>query len=169
MEILRSTPADFDTIFHLYDAAITHQKAVSHLHWLPFERTLIEAEIEQGRQWKIVLDGEVACIFVTAYADPDIWGEKDADPAVYLHRIVTNPAFRGRNFVFVINQWAKGHAKQLGKKFLRLDTWSDNLRLKEHYLACGYAFLGVVTPTNLANLPSHYDGISLGLFEMAVE
>ncbi len=168
MEILRSTPADLETIFALYDAAIAHQKAVSHLHWLPFDRNLIEMEIEQGRQWKIVIDGQVACIFMIAYSDPDIWGEKDKDDAVYLHRIVTNPAFRGRNFVFIITQWAKEHAKELHKEFLRLDTWSDNLRLKEHYIASGFAFLGEVTPTNLANLPSHYNFISLGLFELEV-
>ncbi len=168
MEILRSTPTDLETIFNLYDAAIAHQKAVSHLYWLPFERSRIEAEIEEGRQWKILVDGQVACIFLMAYSDPDIWGERDTEPAVYLHRIVTNPTFRGRNFVFLITQWAKEHARLLDKKFLRLDTWSENLRLKELYLASGFEFLGVVMPANLSNLPSHYAGISLGLFEIAV-
>ncbi len=168
MEILNSTLHDIDTIFELYDAAIAHQKAVSHLHWLPFERSLIEKEIAEGRQWKIVIDGEIACIFMSAYSDPNIWGEKDADPAIYLHRIVTNPRFRGRNFVAIIVDWAKEHGKMLDKQFVRLDTWSDNLRLKEHYLRCGFQFVGVVTPTNLGTLPSHYAGISLGLFEMFV-
>lgn len=169
MDIQPSTRHDIETIFELYDAAIAHQKAVSHLHWLPFERSLIEAEIAEGRQWKILVEGQIACIFVTAYSDPDIWEEKDLDPSVYLHRIVTNPRFRGRNFVAEIVQWAKKHGKMLGKNFVRLDTWSENLRLKEHYLHCGFQFLGVTTPTTFVTLPSHYAGISLGLFEIPIE
>ena len=68
-----------------------------------------------------------------------------------------------------IVRWAKKHGAGLGKKFVRLDTWSENLRLKELYLACGFQFLGVVTPTNLTALPSHYAGISLSLFEISVD
>jgi len=107
-------------------------------------------------------------VFLSLLADPAIWGEKDADPAVYLHRIVTNPEFRGHNFVAHITEWAKEHGKLLDKKFVRLDTWSDNLRLKEHYLRCGFQFVGVVLPTDFTVLPSHYAGISLGLFEIVL-
>lgn len=169
MQFLPSTPADLDTIFNLYDAAIAHQKAVSNQHWLPFDRTMVETEIAEGRQWKIVADDEIACVFLVAYADPHIWGEKDADPAVYLHRIATNPAFRGRGFVTAIVEWAKVHGKTLGKKFVRLDTWADNLRLKELYLHCGFQFLGVERPANPAALPSHYSTIWLGYFEMEID
>jgi len=168
MQFLQSTPADLETIFDLYDAAIAHQKAVSHLHWLPFDRALVATEIAEGRQWKIIIDGQIACVFVTAYADPAIWGDRDQQPSVYLHRIVTNPLFRGRNLVGEIVQWAILHAKSLGKQYVRLDTWSDNLKLKEIYLQCGFAFLGIVTPADPAALPSHYSGISLALFEIAM-
>ena len=58
MKFLQSTKNDLETIFELYDAAIAHQKAVSLMHWLPFDRLMVEAEIAEGRQWKIVLDGE---------------------------------------------------------------------------------------------------------------
>lgn len=168
MEIVRSTVDDLQTIFDLYDAAIAHQKAVSNQFWLPFDRKLVETEIAEGRQWKIVVDGETACVFVTAYSDADIWGEKDLDPSVYLHRIVTNPAFRGRNFVGVIIEWARVHGKSLGKKFLRLDTWAENLKLKEIYTRNGFAFLGNAAPANPAGLPSHYSGIMLGFYEMEI-
>lgn len=168
MHFLNSTLEDINTIFDLYDAAIEHQKAVSHLHWLPFDRKLVEVEIEQKRQWKILIDGQIACVFVTAYSDPAIWAERDQDPAVYLHRIVTNPNFRGRQFVARIVDWAKIHGKALDKKFVRLDTWSENLRLKQLYEDCGFQFLGVISPSNLAALPSHYSGITLSLFEMEI-
>lgn len=169
MEFLNSTAADFDAIFELYDAAVAHQKAVSNMHWLPFDPELVASEIAEQRQWKIMLDGQIACIFVTAYSDPAIWGEKDADPSIYLHRIVTNPAFRGRNFVLEIVKWSKIQGKKWGKKYIRLDTWAENLRLQEHYIACGFRFLGVAAPADPAVLPSHYSGILLGYYELAVD
>ncbi len=169
MEILNSTPKDLDAIFELYDAAIAHQKAVSNMHWLPFDTQMVENEIAEGRQWKIVVEGQIACVFVTAYTDPAIWGEKDLDPSVYLHRIVTNPQFRGRGFVAEIVRWAIPHGKMLGKKFVRLDTWAENLKLKELYLFAGFQFLGIVSPANPAALPSHYSGITLGLFEIEID
>ncbi|MBC7778332.1 MAG: GNAT family N-acetyltransferase [Phycisphaerae bacterium] len=169
MEFLNSTTSDLDTIFELYDAAIAHQKAVSHMHWLPFDRLMVEAEIAEGRQWKIVIEDEIACVFVTAYTDAAIWGEKDLDPSVYLHRIVTNPAFRGRNFAGHITQWALRHGTQLGKKFVRLDTWAENMKLKEVYLRNGFQFLGNAAPADPTALPSHYSGIVLGFYEIAID
>lgn len=168
MTFLQSTPEDIHTIFALYDAAIAHQKAVSDMHWLPFDRELVAQEVAEGRQWKILIDHQVACVFVVAYQDAAIWGERDADPSVYLHRIVTNPTFRGRNFVGAILEWAKEHGKELGKRFVRLDTWAENLKLREIYECNGFNFLGVVAPNDLSALPSHYSGIRLSLFEVAI-
>ena len=168
MDFLRSTPDDLQTIFDLYDAAIVHQKAVSDMHWLPFDREMVKAEIAEGRQWKIMVDGQVACVFVVAYTDVAIWGDRDRDPSVYLHRIVTNPAFRGRGFVAAIVEWAKQHGKDLGKKFVRLDTWAENLKLREVYLRAGFQFLGNAAPADPSALPSHYSGIVLGFYEMEI-
>ncbi len=168
MQIHNSTINDLKAIFDLYDAAIAHQKAVSNLHWLPFDQKMVAAEIAENRQWKIIIDGQIACVFATAYTDPAIWGEKDIDPSVYLHRIVTNPAFRGQNFVVSIVDWAKTHGKIQDKKFVRLDTWAENLKLKAVYIHAGFQFLGIITPANPEALPSHYSGISLGLFEIEI-
>lgn len=168
MEIVNSTVQDLDAIFDLYDAAIAHQKAVSNMHWKPFDRKLVEIEIAEARQWKIMIEGQIACVFVSAYADPAIWGEKDQQPSVYLHRIVTHPEFRGRNFVRAITEWAKQHAQVLGRNFVRLDTWAENLKLKELYLRAGFQFIGNTAPADPSSLPSHYSGILLGLYEIEI-
>lgn len=169
MEFLNSTTDDLSTIFDLYDAAIAHQKAVSNEHWLPFDRELVAREIAEGRQWKIVIDGEIACIFLVAYSDAAIWGERDKDPSIYLHRIVTNPAFRGRGFVRQIVHWAQKHGQATGKQYLRLDTWGTNDKLKSLYTQCGFTFLGVGLPADTTALPKHYSTISLGFYEMPIE
>jgi ribosomal protein S18 acetylase RimI-like enzyme len=166
MEFLRSNFSDTQTIFTLYDAAIAHQKAVSDMHWLPFDKVLVVKEIEQGRQWKVIIDGAVACVFVVAYEDPAIWGTEDTRPAIYLHRIVTNPAFRGRNFVGEIIKWAREHCQENGIRLIRLDTWAENHKLREVYTRNGFRFLGDAPPADSTNLPSHYSGIILGFYEI---
>jgi ribosomal protein S18 acetylase RimI-like enzyme len=169
MQFLNSEKQDFDDIFRLYDAAIEFQKTKLDKTWLPFDREMIEREIAEKRLWKIVIDDKIACIFSIAFDDPLIWKEKSAEPAIYIHRIVTNPEFRGQKFVPKITEWARGYAKSTGKKFIRMDTWGDNLKLLDYYVSCGFAFLGVITPTKSTVLPKHYDGITLSLFEIKID
>ena len=85
---------------------------------------------------------------------------------MYIHRIVTNPDFRGRGYVRVISSWAIVHAKAHQLRFVRMDTWGDNQKLIDYYQACGFNFLGLVSPPESPTLPAHYRGISLSLFEI---
>lgn len=96
MQIINSTKEDIKTIFEFYDAAIAYQKIKFNKHWQGFDTALIEKEIKENRQYKIVVDGSIVCIFAITFNDPVIWCEKDKDPAVYIHRIVTHPAFQGK-------------------------------------------------------------------------
>jgi RimJ/RimL family protein N-acetyltransferase len=166
MSIANSTTEDIDTIFQLYDEAVKFQKTVFNKQWQGFERSLIETEIAENRQWKIVIDDQVACIFAITFNDPLIWKEKDQDPAIYIHRIVTNPEFRGGAYVKEIVKWSKDYAKSLQKKYVRMDTWGDNEKLREYYVSCGFEYLGITVMENTLGLPKHYEGLSLSLFEI---
>ena len=169
MFVTNSTPEDLDTIFELYDEAVKFQKTVFNKQWQGFERGLVEQEIAENRQFKIVIDGEVACIFAITFTDPLIWKEKDQDPSIYIHRIVTNPRFRGGSFVKEIVKWAKVYAKSIEKKYVRMDTWGDNLRLREYYVSCGFDYLGITVMKNTEGLPKHYEGLSLALFQIELD
>ena len=169
MEIITATTSDFDLIFDLYDKAIEFQKTVFDKHWLGFDADLVRREIDENRLWKIQVGGETACIFSVAYEDPIIWGEGSDDSAIYIHRIVTNPDFRGRGYVKAIAEWARAHAHENALRYIRMDTWGDNLKLRQYYTACGFEYKGVVTPAKSPTLPKHYSGISLGLFEIDIE
>ena len=166
MKFQNSNITDFDQIFKLYDLTIEFQKTKFDKTWLPFDKKLLEKEIAENRHWKITIDGEIACIFSITFSDPLIWKERDFEPSIYLHRIVTNPDFRGRKFVPKIADWARVYAKSLGKHFIKMDTWGDNQKLIDYYVDCGFDFLGVITPTKTAELPKHYEGITLSLFEI---
>lgn len=168
MQVVPSTLDDIEKIFELYDAAIAYQKTVFNKQWQGFERSLIERELNEQRQWKILIGGEIACIFAIDFNDPLIWKEKDADPSIYLHRIVTNPEYRGANFVNEIVSWAHIFAAENGKEYIRMDTWGDNPRLIAYYEQCGFSYLGNIIPEASNVLPKHYENIELALFEIPV-
>jgi ribosomal protein S18 acetylase RimI-like enzyme len=169
VEIIASTPADIDRIFELYDAGTAYQRAVGGLSWQGFERSLIEREIAEGRQFKIVADGNVVCVFVLTFDDAILWRERSADPAVYIHRIAIDPAFRGRGYVKQIVAWARDYCRAEGKRFIRMDTGSGNERLNAYYVSCGFNYLGIVKYDNADGLPAHYQTGSSSLFEMSVD
>jgi ribosomal protein S18 acetylase RimI-like enzyme len=168
MKIINSVPEDIETIFRLYDEGTTYQKAVAKKHWKGFERSLIELEIREKRQWKIMMGEEVACVFAISFNDPFIWKGKDKDPAIYIHRIATNPLFRGNSFVKHIIAWATDYAKENGWQYIRMDTGSGNDKLNKYYIDCGFTYLGVIELGDTENLPDHYKGGSSSLFEIKI-
>lgn len=168
MKIINSTKDDLNAIFNLYDAAIAYQKKVFHKHWQGFDVSLVEKEINEYRQYKIVEGDTIVCIFAIAFSDAYIWGEKDKAPSVYIHRIVTNPLFRGKSYVKSIIEWAVQYGKNNGKEYVRMDTWGDNQKLIDYYSKCGFTFLGLTDKICDESLPKHYQGIQLSLFEIAI-
>ena len=168
IEILNSTSEDIKVIFDFYDMAVAHQKKVSDKHWQGFSLAMVQQEVAENRQYKILLNGEIAAIFAVTFNDPEIWGEKDNQPSLYIHRIVTHPEFRGFGAVNAIIDWAKEYAINNKLQFVRMDTWADNEKLLAHYTGCGFDHVGSIKIEADSGLPKHYEGISLNLFEIAV-
>lgn len=165
----RSTLNDIDAIFGFYDDAIAFQKTVFKKHWKGFERDMIEHEVKEGRQWKILRNGEIACVFAVEFTDPLIWKEQDKDPSIYLHRIVSSSKFRGSNFMLDIINWGQHFARENKARYIRMDTWGDNPRLIAYYVKSGFRHVGFSIPQASASLPKHYEGIELALFEITVD
>ena len=159
---------DIALIFDFYASAIAHQKKVFNKHWQGFDQDMIALEITEQRQWKILSGETVVCIFAIDFNDAAIWLEKDNDPSIYLHRIVTHPEFRGNNYVTEIMKWATAFGSASGKRYVRLDTWGDNPKLISYYVKCGFEHVGIITPQKTAELPKHYNSISLALFEIPI-
>jgi hypothetical protein len=76
MDIQNSLIEDLDFIFDLYNSATVYQKERFISYWPEFDREMVINEIVESRQWKIIIDGEVACIWATTFSDPLIWEEK---------------------------------------------------------------------------------------------
>ncbi|HEX7917861.1 MAG TPA: GNAT family N-acetyltransferase [Gemmatimonadales bacterium] len=168
MQIVHSTNADLDRIFALYDAGTAYQKAMGGKQWQGFERALIEQEIAEGRQYKLLSEGRIVGVFALTFDDKILWGDRSTDPAIYIHRIAIDPAFRGQGSVPRIVAWARDYCRAHGQRFIRMDTGSGNDRLNAYYVSCGFAYLGVVTYPSAPGMPAHYQAGSSSLFEMKV-
>ena len=166
MEISNCSPRDLDDILSLYEAARNLQRLKKMVVWPSFEKSFLEREIEESRQWKIVADGAIACNWAITFTDKEIWGVKDRNDSIYIHRICNNPAFRGQRYIDTIVAWSRTYARQIGKQFVRLDTLGNNTALIKHYTSAGFEFLGMHKLTDTASLPKHYqDEPNCCLFE----
>jgi hypothetical protein len=168
MKIQNSQTEDINKIFDLYKIATDFQKKKSVVSWPNFDRELIKKEINENRQWKIVIDHTIACVWATTDNDPQIWQKRNNDPSVYIHRISTNPNFKGRNLVREIVKWSKKYAIDNNKKYIRMDTVGENIDLINHYKKCGFEFLGLSKLTNTIGLPAHYHNATVSLFQITV-
>lgn len=169
MKIFTSNERDLPIIFRLYGLATEYQKSVFPDNtWPKFEKELIKTEISENRQFKLVIEEQIACVWAIAFNDPDIWEERDRDPSLYIHRIATHTDFRGRGFVTEIVKWAKKYASAHGKNFIRMDTCGNNQKLIGYYTKCGFDFLGMVRLKETAQLPAHYQNADVCLFEIGI-
>lgn len=167
MTITNSTLNDIPEIFRLYQLATDYQKvAFPGNIWPEFDQDLIAEEVIENRQFKIVIDHKIACIWAIIYNDAQIWEERENNDAIYLHRIATNPEFRGSNFVKIIADWSKEFGKKENKKFIRMDTCGQNDRLINHYKNCGFNFLVMKKLKDSSQLQLHYQNADVCFFEI---
>ena len=156
MEIKNCSLIDTDTILALYNVAMNLQTKKNMVVWPKFERSFIEKEINEERQWKLIIDDKIACNWAITFDDKEIWGKRDNNNSIYIHRIATHPHFRGNRFIDAIVLWAKAYALSREKEFVRLDTLGNNTKLIQHYTSAGFDFLGITKLTDTKNLPAHY-------------
>src|SRR5678816_2431229 len=132
-KIIKATTEDLEKILGLFGEAMNLHGKIAYKVWSSIDKTALEKDIANGLQYKIEGDTGIFCIFSIQYDDPMIWFDKDQNDAIYLHRVVADPNFRGqRQFEKILN-WVKNFARQKNLKFIRMDTWADNEKLIEYY------------------------------------
>ena len=168
--IINSNLNDIPEIFKLYKLATEFQKLkFPDNQWPEFDKELISTEVLENRQFKLIIDNEIACVWAITFSDAQIWEDKENNSSIYIHRIATNPEFRGQNFVQKIVDWAKDYAIGKNKAFIRMDTCGKNDRLINHYKNCGFNFLGIKKLENTSELPLHYHNADVCFFEIKLK
>ncbi|MEO6190835.1 MAG: hypothetical protein ABIO44_11220 [Saprospiraceae bacterium] len=158
---------DIEQIIKLYTVAIEFQKNISNQNWLDFDRSNIMVEIGNQLIWKIVRDNKIVGLFNILLNDEVIWGEKENNLSIYLHRIVAERSLPLKLMPLIIS-WAREYAQSIGRNFIRMDTWSDNPKLIEYYMNLGFKNLGSFQAANPNCVPANYSSISLALLELQI-
>ena len=159
---------ELDYVSNLYDDAIRFQQENGHPAWLGFDKNVIADDIKSSNHYKAIFNGEIAIVFSVCYSDKIIWRHMEKGDAVYLHRIVVNPTFRGQKLFATIVDWAIRHAKAKGFRFIRMDTWAVNTALADYYKTFGFYFVEYFTTPDSADLPSQNRNLKITLLELQV-
>jgi hypothetical protein len=166
--ILNTTEADKTFIYWLFDQAISYQQKNGFPAWKGYDKEALQVEIANRLQFKIVTGADILAIFSISYSDPGTWGEKDTGNALYLHRTIANPNFKGRQLFEKIRNWAIGFAREKDLAYIRMDTWTDNPQLIAYYQSYGFRVVGARTTSNVPGLPEQNRDLNVTLLEMAL-
>jgi GNAT superfamily N-acetyltransferase len=170
VDIQRSTPVDIPIFREFWEHALRYQEAKQLPRWPPFPEDTISGEIDAGLHFSVHFpDGALAGYFSVALNDAHIWGAMERGDAIYIHRMCVNPERKGGGLSAAVLAWAHGFASAIGKRLIRMDTWADNRQLVDYYIRCGFRHIGDRQLGNVPELPPHYSGTTLALFENAAD
>jgi ribosomal protein S18 acetylase RimI-like enzyme len=159
---------DLELIFQLFDHSINYQEQHGYPVWKNYDRNAIINDIENKNQYKVIVEATAAIVFSVGYVDKTIWREYEKGDALYLHRIVVNPACKGQRLFGAIVDWAIEHGKQKGIKNIRMDTWAANPTIISYYKSFGFGFVENCTSSDSAALPVHNRNLALTLLERKI-
>ena len=84
------------------------------------------------------VDGVIQGVMVLKHIDKNFW--EDDEPAYYIHHLATDVNSRGVGKELI--KFAIEQCKKDGKKYLRLDCYSDSLFLNSYYPKVGFRSAG---------------------------
>jgi ribosomal protein S18 acetylase RimI-like enzyme len=166
--IVNTTDADKPLIYWLFDQAISYQQKNGFPAWKGYDKDALQAEIAHRLQYKIINGPNILGVFSISYTDPGTWGERDSGNALFLHRTITNPSFKGQKVFEKIRDWAIRFAKEQGLGYIRMDTWTDNPQLIAYYQSYGFRVVGERITSNAPDLPEQNRNLNVTLLEMSL-
>jgi ribosomal protein S18 acetylase RimI-like enzyme len=131
-----------------------------------FADELLAADIERGELYVAHDSGVLVATFTHTYADPPVWGDDDRR-ASYVHRLAVSPERRGTGLGVELLARVGQIGLRRGRGLLRLDTLSENARLRAWYEALGFAHIrdrDIDVPPGAASRPQ----LRVSLYERPV-
>jgi len=160
---------DLEEIFRLFDYSVHYQEQRGYPVWRDYDKSAIVRDIDTGNQFKVLIGKETGIVFSVCYSDKVIWRERERGDAIYLHRIVVNPAHKGLKLFGVILDWVIQHAQQRKLQHIRMDTWAANPNIIAYYKTFGFSFVEKFTTSNSPELPIHNRNLDLVLLEYSLK
>lgn len=159
---------DLAFVYGLFEQAIEYQKRNRFNVWNGYDKEALQSEMHRGLQFKVMQENQVLAVFSVCFSDPVIWRSREKGDALYLHRIVVNPDFKGQRHFEKILHWAKAQARSKRLSFVRMDTWADNQKILDYYLSFGFHLVENYTTPDSEALSFPYRNLRLGLLEIAL-
>jgi len=150
MRIRLATHDDLPALLGLVRRVVPLMLASGNLQWdetYPNEAVFLR-DIDLGQLW--VADSE-SCIAglaaITMDQEPDYAqvGWDVSEPAIVVHRLAVDPAFRGTGIAGALMQKAEEVAAERGITVLRVDTNTQNAATQRLFPKLGYQFAGEIS------------------------
>ncbi len=164
--IENSSPSDLDFVYALFEEAIIYIKKHKYVGWTTYDKSFIKQDMNNKLQYKITSGNDILCVFSICFNDALIWRAMENGDAIYLHRIVVNPKFKGQKQFEKILQWVLLFAKERRLKRIRMDTWADNRNIIDYYRTYGFQFVENYTTPDTPELPDQHRNLKVALLEM---
>ena len=152
-KIVHTEKADLPIIIEFFKEAIEYQKRNGYPIWPTIDLKAIESDISLKRQYKIVINDEIACVFSISESDKMIWRERDKDKAIYILRVVTNPNHKGKKQFAKALLWVNEYCQKNDIPLIRMDTWGDNQSIIDYYHSFGFKKVENYTTPNSEDIP----------------
>jgi GNAT superfamily N-acetyltransferase len=153
--VVPAKPEDLETVLGILDDAaawIIGQKLPS--VWKPgeFSREAFLEQISRAEVHVGLVDGNAAGTITLQWRDLVFWGEQQPDSG-YVHKLAVRPAYAGQRIGLEMLKWAEAAAREVGKRFLRLNCLAADRKIRDYYERAGFLYKGdVVRPRAVAAL-----------------
>ncbi|MGZ3902365.1 MAG: GNAT family N-acetyltransferase [Bacteroidia bacterium] len=153
----------------MFEEAINYIKRNKFVGWTTYDKPCLIRDLENKLQFKVISEQEILAVFSITLNDKLIWREMENGDAIYLHRIVVNPKFKGQKQFEKILNWVKIFASEKGMKFIRMDTWAANPNIIQYYKSFGFTHIEDFTTPDTKELPKQHRKLKVALLEMKLE
>ena len=150
MHIRLATENDLPALMGLVRRVVPLMRAAGNLQWdqnYPNE-TVFQRDIDLGQLWVAEVDTNIAGVAaVTMDQEPDYaqLGWDIEVPAVVVHRLAVDPAFRGLGAAGALMQKAEEVAMERAITVLRVDTNTQNEATQRLFPKLGYRLAGEIS------------------------
>jgi GNAT superfamily N-acetyltransferase len=138
--IRRADPEDLDAVSSVLHEAAQWLEQQGMALWLDSELSpdRLRTEVEGGLFHVAEADSVVGGVIMFMLEDSEYWPDAVPGEAAYLHRLAVRRRFAGGQLSSLLLGWALEKTRLLGRKYLRMDTEIQRLKLREMYERYGF-------------------------------
>lgn len=147
MRVREATLQDVPAIMAIVRRVVPLMRANGNLQWddtYP-NAAAFERDVERAQLWVAEIEGEIAGVAaITTDQEPEYAnvGWDISEPAIVVHRVAVDPAFRGQGVAAALMLQAEAVARSRGIAVLRVDTNTQNAATQKLFPKLGYTLSG---------------------------